>query len=286
MGTARSSHVAIALSDGRILVAGGWNGQNGVASAELYDPADGSFAPVGDMTGARISPSAVTLPDGRVLITGGESGLNAPLSSAEVFDPMTSSFSPVGSMSTPRMSHAAVSLADGRVLVAGGHASRGAVLSSAEIFDPTTDTFQPTGSMTIGRHKHAGVITTTGTLLMIGGSDARDYNGRYASVESYDPLTGRFEAGPAMRSIRHKIRDAVVALPSGRVMVGGGASQPEIYDPDKGQFSPAEGELSGPQMFATATLLGTGQVLVLGGYDERIRPSSLAWHVSVGADPL
>jgi hypothetical protein len=76
---------------------------------------------------------------------------------------------------------------------------------------------------------------------------------------------------------RHKIRDAVVVLPSGAVLVAGGAAYPEVFDPRRQVFVAVEGEFGDPQMFATATLLATGEVLVLGGYDERTRPSDSAW---------
>jgi hypothetical protein len=82
-----------------------------------------------------------------------------------------------------------------------------------------------------------------------------------------------------MRWERHKIRDAVVTFPSGAVLVAGGAARPELYDPTNRIFVPVEGELSGPQMFASATRLPTGEVLVLGGYDDRIQSSASAWLV-------
>ena len=106
---------------------------------------------------------------------------------------------------------------------------------------------------------------------------ASDFRGRYASSELYDPRTGTFTAGPNLRSARHKIQDAVVALPSGAVLVAGGAAQPELWDPADQVFVPVDGELSGAQMFASVTWLVTGDVLVLGGYDERTRPSANAW---------
>ncbi len=182
-------------------------------------------------------------------------------------------------MRTPRGSHVAITLDDGRVLVAGGHRARGEILRSAEVFDPATGEFRPTGDMAAPRHKHAAAPLADGRVLIIGGSDARDYRGRYMSTEIYDPETGEFAPGPDMRWRRHKIRDAVAVLPSGAVLVAGGAARAELLDPADGVFVPVDGELSGPQMFATATLLPTGDVLVLGGYDDRIRSSDSAWLV-------
>jgi hypothetical protein len=68
MATARSLHTAITLPDGKILIAGGYD-QNyqAVATAELYDPATGSFAPTGAMHDARIAAAVTQLSDGRVL---------------------------------------------------------------------------------------------------------------------------------------------------------------------------------------------------------------------------
>jgi len=51
MTTARSFHTATFLSNGKVLVAGGWGDSSScLASAELYDPATGSFTPAGSMT--------------------------------------------------------------------------------------------------------------------------------------------------------------------------------------------------------------------------------------------
>lgn len=281
MSSLRSGHAAVALPDGRILVMGGWTGQHATASAEAFDPRTGRFSSVGEMVAARMSPVAVSLLDDRVLILGGEERLGAPLASAEVFDPSTSTFSAVGEMQVPRGSHVATALADGRVLVTGGHRARGDILRSAEIFDPATGVFLPTGEMTIRRHKHAAELLADGTVLVIGGSDSRDGGGRYASTEIFDPATGRFSPGPDMNSPRYKLRDAMVGLPSGAVLVAGGATRPEMFDPEDSVFVLVESELSGPQSFATANLLSTGEVLVLGGYNDQIRSSASAWLIDV-----
>lgn len=282
MGTPRASHAAIALPDGRILVVGGWTGEGGTATAEVYHPDADRWTAVGPMTEARMSPAVVTLPDGRVLVTGGEARTGAARSSAEVFDPATSAFSAVGSMQDRRGSHVAVALEDGRVLVTGGHEESGSVLRSVEIFDPGTGEFRSGGEMSVPRHKHGAALLPDGRVLIVGGSDERDYRGRYTSTEIYDPDIGAVSDGPEMLWRRHKIRDAVVPLPSGAVLVAGGAERPELYDPADRVFVPAEGNLGGSQMFATATRLPTGEVLVLGGYDDRIRSSASAWLVGVG----
>ena len=120
----RSSETATLLHDGRVLFAGGYNcapaGADGTwASAELYDPATGTFSPTGSMAAPRQQHTATLLADGRVLIVGGLSGpgpataggvilasyrtaeTDAFLATAELYDPVTGTFSTTGSMSTP-----------------------------------------------------------------------------------------------------------------------------------------------------------------------------------------
>lgn len=277
MTTPRASHAAAALPDGRVLVTGGWTGQRAAASAEIYDPRAGRWTAVGDMTQARVSHIAVPLGGGRVLLVSGGGGGLGDLASAEVFDPATSSFSAVGRLRTNH--YLATRLADGRVLMTGGQDARGEILASAEIFDPATGESEATGSMAVARVKHAAARLPDGRVLIIGGSDRRGYAGRFASTEIYDPVTGEFSPGPNMQWGRHKIRDALAVLGSGGVLVAGGARRPELFDPADGVFVPVAGTLSGPQMFATATPLASGVVLVLGGYDDRTQSSAGAWLV-------
>ena len=61
-------------------------------SAELYDPAKGTFVATGSMSVGRAFHSATLLADGRVLIAGGHGAL--AMSSTEIFDPATGKFSP------------------------------------------------------------------------------------------------------------------------------------------------------------------------------------------------
>jgi hypothetical protein len=278
MAVPRASHTATPLQDGRVLVAGGCSGRGATANAEIYDEESERWAPVGEMTEPRCSHVAVPLVDGRVFVMGGGHGRLPDLRSAEIFDPATSTFASLGGM---RGNHyLATRLADGRVLLTGGQGVGGEVLASAELFDPASDTFEPTGDMTTARVKHAAAVLPDGRVLVIGGSDQRGYDGRFSSTEIYDPETGSFSPGPGLRYGRHKIRDAVAALPSGAIIVAGGAVRPELFDPADPVFIGARGRLGGPQMFATASVLKGGDVLVLGGYDQRTRVAADAWMIT------
>ena len=81
------SGTAALLSDGRVLVVGGYGGSKLLASAELYDPATGMFTAAGRMATARSSHTATRLQDGRVLIVGGLDAASNPIISAELFQP-------------------------------------------------------------------------------------------------------------------------------------------------------------------------------------------------------
>jgi Galactose oxidase, central domain/Kelch motif len=269
----RVGHAAVRLRDGLVLVVGGWTGSEPTNTAELYEPGRG-FTRLGPMTSPRGGFSATLLPDGRVLIAGGTDG-NRTLRSAELFDPKSRSFRGTGSMQFARSAHAAAVVRGGRVLVAGGSAD-GRVLASTEIYDPGAGRFLSTGDMTLPRHKHAAVTLRGGSVLIVGGSNARDFHGRYRSAELYDSKRGRFMRVGQMSQPRFKLPDAVVRLPSGRVLVAGGARRSELYDPATRRFRRAA-DAGAALSFATATVLRDGRVLVAGGYDDRIAVTSRAW---------
>jgi len=68
-----------------VLVADGtsWD----LSSAELYDPATGTWSLTGSLNTARKDHAATLLPNGMVLVTGGALNHQVPLASAELYDP-------------------------------------------------------------------------------------------------------------------------------------------------------------------------------------------------------
>ena len=57
-----------------------------------------------------------------------------------------------------------------------------------------------------------------------------------------------------------------MTLKNGRILIAGGADQPEVYDSASKSFLPTAGNKLDDFYFSTTTLLPTGQVLMVGGY--------------------
>src|SRR5690349_13220521 len=137
MATAREQHATALLFDGTVLVAGGFSGSanalTATSSAELYNPATGTFSATGSETKPLVGfPVPVpVLPDGSVLVAA-DSGVG----DAQIYSPAAGTFRFTGNMSSPLAFPPTALLPDGTVLLAGGQVSSPGVTSNAEIFYP------------------------------------------------------------------------------------------------------------------------------------------------------
>ncbi len=272
MTSARQCHTATPLDDGKVLIAGGWTagpqGQS-LSSAELYDPATGTFSGTGSMTSERCRARSTRLADGRVLIAGGQDGSSRAVNSAELYDPKAGTFSPAGAFAVDYATEGAVDLysltllGDGRVLLIGNTVS-GALVAvpgpepreAAQLYDPTDNTFRVTGTPLLkDAAPTQAVLLADGRVLETG--DGADV---------YDPDTGVFSA---TGTVHIAVIDAV-RLADSRVLVTGIAppdferSVAEIYDPPTGRFTPlATGSVPANRAIDTVIPLGDGSVLFL-----------------------
>jgi hypothetical protein len=285
MGTGRVVQTATLLSDGTVLIAGGMDrtgaSTTSLATAEVFDPGTGKFAPTGSMTQARIYHTATRLLDGRVLVAGGNATPNTldPVASAELYDPATGRFSPTGSLQHARYCQTASLLLDGRVLIAGGY-DGSTTLASAELYDPSTGEFTTTGAMSTPRIDDTATVLRDGRVLVAGGLSSRAPFNSTGATELYEPTTGTFIATGSMLTARE---EAVAApLNDGRVLVVGGysyrnddptcLSSAEVFEPATGKFT-ANGSMAncrgiGEPSAMTATPLLDGRVLIAGDSDD------------------
>jgi Galactose oxidase, central domain/WD40-like Beta Propeller Repeat len=242
MSVPREFHTATLLADGHVLITGGITGSSPVGvlpvvlasfrtvetsssvlrTAELYDPATGTFSPTGSMSTIRDDHTATLLQDGRVLVVGGGGEGYASQASAELYDPATGRFSGTGSLKTGRWLHTATLLSDGRVLVVGGRSPKDSTYASAELYNPRTGSFTSTGSMKASRQQQTATLIPDGHVLIAGGLQQ---NGAVSwdvlsSTELYDPGTGTFSPAGSMGAARGD--GTATLLVDGRVLIAGG----------------------------------------------------------------
>ena len=294
-GQPRSSHIAVLLQDGRVLVAGGSvpiglfralggrilgitgrQGGEAIAGAEIYDPESQSWSDAGALTTPRLNATATLLPDGRVLVAGGENDGGNPLRSAEIFDPESESWSVLPDMASAHALHTATLLPDGRVMIAAGNQGEltdGIDAGAVEFFDPETMSWNagpplPQGHLQIDgvRIRHATVLLDESHVLISGGlaPDGRDFNALQSGLV-LDLESMEWTEIDAMISRRQG--HALSGLPDGRILASGGASQSprsEIYYPDEDVWRPS-GSNSRIREGPSVTALADGRIIMLGG---------------------
>lgn len=287
-----------------ILVTGGFDAA-GVAldSAELYFPLERAFAKTGDMQVKRAAHTATLLPSGKVLVAGGlpdtvtmPQPSNAE-TSLEVYDTTTGAFTTVAvSLSPGRALHTATLLDDGTVLFAGGTTLLGQPTTTAVRFDPVGPGFTSVGGMSTARAAHTATGLRSGKVLIVGGFVQAQ--NALLSAELFDPATNAFEgisalgAGYKTQMTKARAYHTATRIDCKTVLVTGGTSKAtggiveataELWQDDENAVSDAEcPTVSAPtvrgfssQLVAmtaarsrhTATLLPTGQVVLVGGTD-------------------
>lgn len=255
---ARTAPAASVLSDGRVLVAGGYFRAE-PHYREGTRPADGVLAAY------RSGPSGTDVVRGP-LYDIEPMNIGAAMATAELFDPATGKWSDTGPLKYARHGAAAVTLTDGRILVVGTAPGESGVtvdqgaFDTAEIYDPATGRFSLAGSLPeIDRtslEEQGGpstnvvpeedpVIDDVGTLVALGDGGAVliahsgwwKHAGEITRSFRYDARTSSWAeigqtyvvvAEPDLpplvtNGVRRLVGAMVARLPDGRIVVAGGA---------------------------------------------------------------
>lgn len=144
MGTKRAGHAASKLSDGRVMITGGFENvtidltqvltdplsllgifTGMLGSSEFFDPTTDTFAAGPSMLEARALHTSTAMPGGKVLVAGGMTLIpiiNLPTVSntAYTYDPGLGIFGLPSFFTGPRLLHSAILQNDGSVILVGG----------------------------------------------------------------------------------------------------------------------------------------------------------------------
>jgi hypothetical protein len=307
MDTARTNPSAALLPDGRVLVAGGYfrvepnygrdptdatlaayrvgtasesppagpgfadiappNVGAALATAELFDPATGTWSLTSPLNFARYGAPTVTLTDGRILVVGSAgSGYGSVTvdgrahDSAELYDPETGRFTVAGTL--PEIDWAALEAAGGGPRPPEGlQADRNGILVA----------LQDGGALLVDHSavwRHFGAITRS--FRFDAESESwHEVNQPYARWSDFE--TGEEYETPGVP----RFNPMVARLADGRVIIAGGHgsfqtsaltnTSADIYDPVTNSWSPLP-PMPAARAGGAAVALTDGSVLFVGGY--------------------
>jgi hypothetical protein len=236
MATARAEHSATLLPDGTVLVAGGTycapggcaiSGVTPLASAEIFNPATGTWSATGGMVTARYGFLATLLPNGTVLVAGGTApcGTTAqcPTTAAEIYDPAAGTWASTSTSlyaaTYPPGYFQATVLPDQTALALGAVNGVESSTPVAEIYNMTAGTWASVAAPTFG--PNTATLLPDGTVLAAGGgvtvgesADILD------TAEIYTPSAATWAQTGSMNDAREV--STATLLADGTVLVAGG----------------------------------------------------------------
>jgi RHS repeat-associated protein len=253
MRSARASHRATLLANGKALIAGGYPTAQPQATAhcELYDFATHQLAtaPPPDMQQARAQFTVNVVANGNAVLAAGgfdanpSDGAQVDPPTAEVYLASANTWVTVANMPVPHVNHASVSLSQTSVMIIGGWDLQG-FQSEADIFtfspNPPYGAWTSAGSFAqFGRGFAPAAVLANGAVLYASGRDGtKAYGGGYdmgvldANANLYDPTTGKWQA-TVSPTASHYLGAADSAVYNGNtttIVFGGLTSAPGTTD--------------------------------------------------------
>lgn len=284
MTTPRSSHTTTLLTDGRVLVTGGYGGTGfALASCEIYNPSTDTWTSAASMHIPRYRHQAILLNDDSLLIIGGRQGnldgrgsmdIWSPVAICEIYCISTNTWTQAAPMHEKRVEFGAALLPDGRVLVAGGINAKSVIdnwaqpsTATCEIYDPVINTWTLTDMFPNARNYVRLITLDNNYILSIGGELNRNalddcylFRSRHTRWYAADHLNAP------------RITAEALKLPNGDVMTIGGWSYlwiqqtntAERYHVRSNRWEAIAG-MHQNRGFHSANRLTNGDIIVAGG---------------------
>jgi N-acetylneuraminic acid mutarotase len=198
----RISAASVRLPDGRTMLIGGLDDNDGALASVLVLAADGSgWSDLPPLVGTRVEAATALLPDGKVLVAGGRTGntIDTALNTAELWDPATQKWTALPPMAHKRTNPAACVLPSGRVAVVGGSGTDGKTRKDGEVFDPVKREWEPLGAEMAHRHSNISAVAVAGGLVVVSSLHG-------CRCDLYDEESGRWVTLP--HAMAEKLRGA------------------------------------------------------------------------------
>jgi hypothetical protein len=183
MAVTRQLHTATLLVDGRVLVVGGYTTEGdydlptGRTSAEIYDPATGTWSAAASTHMPRMQHTATLLPSGHVLVIGGGGEIHTDFTSdddgdhwvtipadvtAEIYNPASNTWTLTAAPSLAYGPGSAAALTrHGRVMAIGSH--------GAETYKEASDSWHGIADPTDARSWLTATTLEDDSVLIVGG---------------------------------------------------------------------------------------------------------------------
>jgi len=279
MNFARCDHTMHVFENDSIMVIGGFDGANAIASVEVYNPFMGQWLNASPMHAARWGHTSVALANKSILVMGGYGTSGSPLKSAELFDVVNFTWYTLPDMpfASGGANLTATVLTNGSVLVIGGNtgpANIPNVKALAAIFDAKNDSWSSVSAPFTAAMGRRSFLLGNHTVLVTGGSNGSPWYQGILATELYDPAFKKWDHVANLAVARYMFDG--VTLGDGRALVAGGIRQngpgfnvvgsTEIYNETFNAWD------TGPQLLdarygLTADLLPYNEVLVAGGHN-------------------
>ena len=166
MAVARKGVASCQLMN-KIYAIGGWNLQNPLRSAEIYDPLIDAWKSLPPMSERRSAATGVAF-NNKIYVIGGVNENNQIHDSVEIFNPATNEWSFGSSLTVPRCGAAAVVYNDKIFVIGGNDGTRR--LKTVEVYDPlVSPNWQlHAKKLNVARSSFAATVTED-KILVIGG---------------------------------------------------------------------------------------------------------------------